>query len=200
MFNQIFFIKRRVSSAVASINNIKIVEVYGGGGGSGSTYKFSYVVLFNKNSVAFSLNGTSIQFAAAVGTIWSITNLSGTIPANGFFLVQEGSSGGTGSVLPISADVTGTIIMSRSGGKIAFLNTQIAASGCPVTAGNPNLVDFLGYGTANCFEGSGTGPASTGTNSTRRTNICVDTNNNAADFSSAVTNPRNSASVISVCP
>ena len=94
--------------------------------------------------------------------------------------------------------------MSATAGKVALVSgtTNLTGNGCPLGG---FIVDFLGYGaTANCFE---TAPiAVSGTNSNARsvirTNSCVDTNKNSADFSNPTTAPvaRNSLTTPTVCP
>jgi hypothetical protein len=83
--------------------------------------------------------------------------------------------------------------MGATAGKVALVSDQVAQSGaCP----SGTVVDFVGYGVnANCFEGSGAAPAPSNTTADfRGDGGCVESNNNAADFSIADPAPRNSAS------
>jgi predicted extracellular nuclease len=89
------------SSASAQV---VISQIYGGGGNSGATYKQKYVELFNAGSASVTLTGKSIQYASSAGTNWSgKVNLSGSIAANGYFLVVVGS-GLNGTDIPVTAD------------------------------------------------------------------------------------------------
>ena len=69
---------------------------------------------------------------------------------------------------------------------------------CPLP--NANIVDFVGWGNAGCYEGTGNAPTHSNTNVTQRKFLgCFDTDNNAADFVSASFNLRNSASPKHCC-
>jgi len=81
--------------------------------------------------------------------------------------------------------------MSATAGKVALTKTTTL-----LTVSNPvgqaNVVDFVGYGTANAFEGSGAAPAPSATTSDLRAGGgATDTNDNAADFTAGTVNPRN---------
>jgi hypothetical protein len=176
---------------------VVINEVYGGGGNSGATYKNDFIELYNNGISPVSLTGWSVQYASSAGTTWQVTNLSGSIPAHGYYLIQE-SQGAGGTVDLPTPDATGTIPMSATAGKVALANSTTALSGgCP-TGGS--IIDFVGYGGANCFEGSGPTTAPSNTTSVQRTTTGQDTNNNAADFSSGSPSPTNSASGIDTTP
>ncbi|KAI7255597.1 hypothetical protein KC345_g11108 [Hortaea werneckii] len=91
--------------------------------------------------------------------------------------------------------------MSATAGKVALANTQTAITG-GVT--DPAVVDFLGFGTANEFEGTKLSALSNTTSAQRKSEdgnnsgpgkgAGLDTNNNSMDFVVAsVLTPRNSA-------
>lgn len=171
--------------------NVVISQIYGGGGNSGATYRNDYVELFNPGGSTVSVSGWSVQYASSSGTSWQVANLSGSIAANSYYLLQLASGGANGVTLP-TPNATGAINISGSNGKLALVTNQVALSGAnPV--GGVTLADFVGYGTANAFEGSAAAPA--GGNSTaifRKNDGATDTGDNAADFSSGTPNPRNS--------
>src|SRR4051812_16569871 len=177
--------------------SIVISQVYGGAGcgtAGCSTYKNDFIELFNRSGSAVSVNGWSVQYAAATGTSWQVTNLPNvSIPAGGYLLVAEGAGANGVNNLP-TPDVTGTIAMSATAAKVALVNTTTALTGaCPSGA---SIVDLIGYGsTASCFEGSGPAPApSTTTADLRLNGGFTDTDNNDADFATGAPNPRNSSS------
>jgi uncharacterized protein len=180
----------RLAGAAAPL--VTISQVYGGGGNSGATYTHDFIELYNRGDQPVSLDGWSLQYTSAAGTTWQITPLSGAIAPGGYFLVQQAQ--GTGGTLPLPApDVTGTVALNASAGKVALANTSAALAGaCPLAG---PVVDFAGYGsTANCFEGSG--PTATLSNTTaalRKDGGATDTDDNAADFDVGPPNPRNSA-------
>ncbi len=169
--------------------DVVISQIYGGGGNSGATYRNDYVELFNRGTQPANVSGWSVQYASASGSTWQVGNLSGTIPGSGYYLVQLASGGAIGAPLPI-ANVTDSINISGANGKLALVNNQVALSGSnPI--GNSAIQDFVGYGTANAFDGSGAAPA--GGNAVaifRKNGGNTDTDDNSADFITDTPNPR----------
>ena len=184
----------RVASAAGTI---VISQVYGGGGNAGATFKQDFVELFNPGVAVIDVTGWSVQYAAATGSAWQATVLSGTIAPGRYYLVQEAQGAGGTVDLP-APDASGNMAMAATAGKVALANTASVLTGsCPAGAG---IVDFVGYGTATCFEGAGASPAPGNTTAVARAaGGCADTNDNAADFSTAAPNPLNSASPAQPC-
>ena len=181
----------------ASTGGVVISQVYGGGGNSGSVYKNDFIELFNSSASPVSLAGWSVQYASTTGTSWQVTALSGTIAPGGYFLVQEAAGTGGTTALP-AANVVGTIPMGATGSKVALVSSITALTGsCPL---GPSVIDFIGSGAANCFEGSGAAPAPSNANSNlRKADGCTDTDVNSADFVAVAAAPRNSASATRTC-
>lgn len=172
---------------------VVISQVYGGGGNSGATLKNDFIELRNNGPTAVDLTGWSVQYASSTGTTWNgRTNLSGSIPAGGFYLIQQAQGAGGTADLP-TPDATGTIAMAGTAGKVALSRSTTALTGACPTA-DANVVDFVGFGSAaNCFEGSApTGTLSNTTAALRGGDGSIDTNNNGADFAVGAPNPRNS--------
>lgn len=173
--------------AAAASSTVVISEVYGGGGNSSATLTNDFVELRNLGATPVSIDGWSVQYASASGTSWQVTPLSGSIPAGGRYLVQEAAGTGGTTALP-TADAIGTIPMSGTAGKVALATSTTACdTTCATTA-----VDFVGYGTATTYEGSGPAPAPSNTASTARTGT-TDTDDNAADFAAGAPTPTNAA-------
>jgi len=174
-------------------------QVYGGGGNSGAPLRNDFIELFNAGSSAVNLSGWSVQYSGATAATWNVTLLPTVLLAPGqYFLIQEASGGTNGSSLP-APDVIGTINLAATAGKVALVHATSALTGsCP---SDPNIADLVGYGnTASCFEGMA--PAIAPSNTTaivRGSGGCSDTHNNAADFSLAAANPRNTASAMHSC-
>src|SRR5947209_5586146 len=127
--------------AAAVSPNIVISQVYGGAGcgtAGCSTYKNDYIEVFNRGTAAQSINGWSVQYAAATGTSWQVTNLPNvSIQPGQYFLVAESAGANGVSVLP-TPDATGTIAMSATAAKVALVSSTTALAGaCPTT----NVVD-----------------------------------------------------------
>jgi len=177
--------------------SIVISQVYGGGGNSGATYKNDFVELHNRGDQPMDLAGYSVQYASASGTTWLMTTLNGTIAPGGYYLIQC-ASGVSGSALP-AADLLSATNLSGTAGKVALVaDTTVLSGSCPLGA---NVVDFVGYGTANCSEGSATAPgAADNTQSILRSAAgCADTGDNGVDFTASAVTPRNAATPASFC-
>ncbi len=186
---------------------VVISQVYGGGGTTSATYTNDYVELFNRGTTAQNLANWSIQYASATGTgsfSGNVTGLSGSIPPGGYFLVGLASGGTVGAPLP-TTNATGSINMSGSSGKVILANvaTGIACNGgsTPCSAGQlAQIVDLVGYGSANYYEGSAAAPTLSSTLAAFRAGAgCTDSNNNSADFSAATPAPRNASSPTAAC-
>jgi uncharacterized protein (TIGR03437 family) len=175
---------------------IVISQLYGGGGNSGSTLRNDFIELFNRGNTAVNVAGWSVQYASAAGTSWDRTLLSGTIAPGQYYLLQEAEGSGGSSSLP-SSDANGGINLSATSGKVALVsNSNVLTGSSPAGL---QIIDFVGYGTANFAEGKPTDALSNTAAAIRRSSGCADTNNNQADFSIGGPNPRNSRSPMNVC-
>ncbi|WP_323143975.1 ExeM/NucH family extracellular endonuclease [Massilia phyllosphaerae] len=183
------------ASALAAPGDVVISQVYGGGGNNGATHQNDFIELFNRSNAAVDLSTWSVQYASSAGTTWQLTRLTGTIQPGQYYLVQEAVGAGAGAPLP-QADATGTLAMSATAGKVALVSAQTALSGAAPTA---NVQDFVGFGGANFSETSPTPTLSNSTAAIRNGAGCVDTNNNAADFTVAGAIPRNTTSPRNQC-
>jgi predicted extracellular nuclease len=168
------------SGNALAAGDVVISQVYGGGGNSGATYTNDFIELTNRTGVDIDLTAWSVQYAASTGTNWSRTNLVGSIPAGGTYLIQE--SAGTGGTTPLpSPRVTGTIAMAAGAGKVVLVASQTTiASGtvCPAVA-----VDIVGYGSSTtCSESAPTPTLSNTTAAIRKGSGTEDTDSNGADF------------------
>ncbi len=147
-------------------NHVVISEVYGAGGNSGATYKNDFIELYNPTPNAISLVGWSVQYASATGTAsWAVTNITGTIPAKGFYLIQEATGTGGTTNLP-TPNAIGMIAMAAANGKVILCNVTTAQSGANPTSAN--IIDKVGYGSANGFETAPTGTSLTSITSVER--------------------------------
>ena len=181
----------------APSSGVVISQIYGGGGNATATYKNDFVELYNGSASAVSVEGWTVQYASSAGTSWQTTTLHGTIGSGHYYLVQEGAGAGGTASLP-TPDASGGIAMSATTGKVALVSNGIALSGaCPINV-NSAIVDFVGFGGANCFEGSAaTATLANATAAFRNDGGRQDTNDNGADFGTPVApTPRNSASPV----
>jgi uncharacterized protein len=194
--------------AGATSPTIVISQVYGGGGNLNAPYTNDYVELFNRGTAPASLSGWSVQYASATGTGNFASNpialLSGVLASGQHYLVQQASGGANGAPLPLP-DASSTVNMSATAGKVIVANTTtgLACNGgsTPCTPAQlAQIVDLVGYGGANFFEGSGAAPTLSNTTAgLRLAGGCTETDNNAADFAAGAPNPRNTLSPTNVC-
>lgn len=183
-------------------NTVKISQVYGGGGNSGSTYTNDFIEIFNEQSTPVDVSSWSVQYDSAGDSgVWQVTNLcpAGTgcniLPGH-YYLIQESKGAGGTTSLP-TADAIGIIALSSTNGKVALVADTAPMSGaCPTGA---SLVDFVGYGSANCSEGSPTSALSNTSAAVRKGNGCVDTDHNVNDFVTIGPIPRNGAAPPNFC-
>jgi hypothetical protein len=172
--------------------HLVISQVYGAGGNSGAALRNDYIEIFNPTSAAVSLSGLSVQYASSAGTSWSNTTAlpARTLQPGQYFLISEFSGGANGTALP-AADATGTINMSGTAGKVALVKgtTSLPASATPT---NANVIDWVAFGSgATPAEGATPTATLSPTTAAFRTNECVDTDNNGADFTVKAVAPRN---------
>lgn len=185
--------------SVAAFSNAQIVinEIYGGGGNSGATLKNDFIELKNIGSSVASLNGATIQYAPATGAFTQYHTLPNiTLNPGQAYLIQEATGGGGTVDLP-SPNFIATTIINFNGTPNPSLGIGIAmTSGKIVLASNTtqvtgptasNVIDFVGYGTVDQFEGAGAAPSPTTLTSITR--ISGDTNNNVVDFMIATASP-----------
>src|SRR5690606_26830708 len=197
----------------AASPNIVISQVYGGGGNASATYTHDFIELFNRGTTPVSVAGWSVQYTSATGTgnfganTSQITPLPDVVIAPGqYFLIQEAPGSGGTTPLP-TPDVTDStpINMRATGGKVALATTNVSL-GCngSSTPCSPEalalIVDMVGIGNDNFFEGAGPTPAPSNTTSVfRLSDGCIDSDNNNIDFFAAAPVPRNSASPLHDC-
>lgn len=193
-----------VQTVQAASTNIVISQVYGGGGNVGGIYTNDFVELYNLGSSTISLDGWSIQYTSATGTgnfganSGLLTPLTGTLAPGQYFLIQESAGANVFASLPTPNLIDDSPInISGIGGKVALVNT-ITPLGCngSTTPCNPtalaSIVDLVGWGTANFYEGSGPAPATSNSTAViRKLNGAQDTDNNVSDFIAGAPNPRN---------
>lgn len=178
--------------ANALSSDVVISGVYGGGGNSGATIKNDYIELANLTGSPINVSGWSVQYASAAGAVFQMTNLSGTIPANGRYLVQQAAGAGGTLSLP-TPDATGSIPMSGTSGVVALVTAQIPLVGCGISCATaPNVKDLVGYGATANVE-TLAAPGLTNTTAAARSGSMADTDNNSVDFTSGVPKATNSA-------
>lgn len=189
---------------------VVISQVYGGGGNSGAPLKNDFVELFNRSGAEQALAGLSLQYASATGTgnlgassSQLVVLPEATLEPGEYFLVQL-AGGSNGEPLP-APDADGTINMAAASGKVALATgtTSLGCNGGSTACSDEQLariVDLVGFGGANFFEGDAAAPTLSNTTAAlRKGEGCTDTDDNAADFASGTPTPHNSSSLVTVC-
>ena len=203
--------------AHASTSGLVISQVYGGGGSTATSpvpaYKVDWIELFNAGTSAVNLGGLSLQYGSATGDYGSSSSNIAALPSFSLapgqrYLVSAvaNPANSTGAALPVAADAgTFSFALANASGKIALVSGTAAlgcggTTACGTTAA-ARIVDLVGYGTSNRYEGSAAvGTLSTTTAAVRAAGGCTDTDNNSADFSVAGSPvPRNSAATLTPC-
>ncbi|MBF4584654.1 ExeM/NucH family extracellular endonuclease [Curtobacterium sp. VKM Ac-2887] len=181
-------------------SGLVIEEAYLKAGSNGAFYNQKFIEIGNPTDAPVSLDGWSLQYRSATSSgAFSTSALEGTVPAEGTFLVSMAGNGGAtpvGADLPTADDTaslnpsgtTGTLVLSDA-------STPVALAAGPVTTGTAGVVDLLGYGASNTFEG--TVRTVEGANAVPNGLVrqgTKDTDDNGADFSVTTTlTPRNAA-------
>ncbi|NKX56334.1 ExeM/NucH family extracellular endonuclease [Arthrobacter mobilis] len=165
---------------------VVINEAYLSGGSAGAAYRNKFVELYNPTDAAVSLEGWSLQYRSATGTAdpTGVVPLNGSIAPKGHFLVQASSNGTNGAELP-AADVVSTLRPSGTSGTLILASQADALAGLGTgdVRDRAKVVDLLGYGSSNTFEGRAAAAPSGNTDvkSLNRTGA-ADTDDNRADF------------------
>jgi hypothetical protein len=203
-----------VATSAFAANQIRISQVYGGGGSTTGTpsWQQDYVELFNGGATAVNVGNWAIEYGSSTGT-WNNAGgstyssnyvlPSGTmIQPCGYLLVAFKLSTavytGTDLATVVTPDFYSTVTpisMSGTNGKVMLTHTL---SGTAVACGAEGVVieDKFAYGpSSTCAETTPTASLSTTTGAVRNVGGLTDTDSNVADFT-VTTNPtpRNSAS------
>lgn len=190
----------RLTTFSATNPQVVISQVYGGGGNSGATLRSDFIELHNRGNTAVSVAGWSVQYASATGSTWNKTDLTGSIPAGGYYLIKQADGSNTlASALP-TPDASGSITMSATTGKVVLVsNTTQQTGSCPIGV---SIIDRVGFGsTANCVSGWGANTAApSNTNAVlRKDGGCLYTGVPGNDFVAAAPLPRNTSTAPLVC-
>lgn len=194
-------------AAMATVANAQIVinEVYGGGTNKGASFKNDFVELVNIGSSEETLSGASLMYASATGTFNSYHSLPDiTLTPGQKYLIEMVPTKPSTEGADIVADYqitnntsfkdgrvfSGGFSLAATNGKIALVkgNVQITSST------QAEVIDFVGYGSADIFEGNGAAPVLTATTSAQRISL-TDTNDNKNDFEKKTPTPENKSTL-----
>ncbi|MBM9433901.1 ExeM/NucH family extracellular endonuclease, partial [Flaviflexus equikiangi] len=177
-------------------SDVVINEVFARGGSANQAYTNKFIELYNPTDEAISLDGLSLQYIPADKANASATiNLSGSVPAEGYFLIQGGSNGSNGAALP-TPDLVTTLNTGGGGGVVALVNGTTSLTGLPAgdLSADDRFIDLVGWGTAERYETAVAAVVGGNSDSGSITRTAgADTDNNLADFTWATTpTPQNS--------
>jgi len=173
---------------------LTISQIYANGGQTGSTYAQSFVELHNPSNRTVSLDGHSLQVSPN-GMVWTKAldlPVMTLLPPGSYYLVSFGMPAGNGAGLPMANAGSGATLPPTSG--LVVLSSSTATYGCGAAK-----VDLVGYGGVGCAESSPAPQLSLTTAALRGNDGCLDTNSNAADFTTTTPVPRTLASMTHVC-
>jgi hypothetical protein len=201
----LFLLPNAISVEAQTIadSNIRISQIYTRGGEAGSTFQNDYIELFNRGNVDVDINGWTLSIANFAGTPPNIqissagvkfNNPNGIIIGPGkHFLIKFGGSGTGGQPINNPDANLNPVPISDTGGQIVLVakDKTLPFGYCPAA---PDLsgvvVDYVGYGTAICYERTVTLAPQPDKSLTRVGGGCTDNNDNLADFSFAAPSPR----------
>lgn len=199
-----------IASSAFAANQLRISQVYSGGGASSGspTYTKDYVEIFNSGVTPVNIGDWVLEYGSAAGNWGSAATNYFTFPTGtviqpcSYMLVALGSVGTVGGTITPTPDFTSTnMSMSATAGKVGLFNALNANVACGAEAAG-TLVDKVAWGTANCAENTAVAqPTSSAWGMVRNSAGITDTDNNVNDFT-LVQNPvpRNSQSPINpVC-
>ncbi|HWA52107.1 MAG TPA: lamin tail domain-containing protein [Patescibacteria group bacterium] len=163
----ISFISSQNSSVLAETDHVDIYQIQIAGAGTGhSTNEF--IELANPTNSAVDLSNWKLTRKTKGGTEGDlVATMSGTVPANGFFLITSDTYPG-----PTTGDLT-----YDDGSPTVSTNSTVLLYGSDGTT----VIDKVGMGTASDFEGTATVNPGDG-KSIERISPSTDTDNNSSDF------------------
>jgi hypothetical protein len=171
---------------------VVISQVYSGGGSADGTYANDFIELFNRSNSTVNLKGWSVQYAAGKSKSWKVMKLEGKLKPGHYLLLQQSAGAAdaaAGQPMP-TPDMTGKLALAVGAGKVGLMKSNKANDDfCPTAS---KLVDFVGYGTANCAENGVPTPQLANTMAAVRAGGgCIDSDKNAADMQIVAPTPRN---------
>lgn len=175
-------------------DDVVISEAYLNGGSSGATFTNKFIELSNPTDESIDVSGWSVQYRSFSST----ASFSGLIELGdhhiepgGTLLISGNANAANGAALP-TPDIESNIAFSgnANGGTLALSKDATRLSGDSASVlGSDALVDLVGYGASNTFEGSSPAPREYSVTSSLNRTASADSDDNAADFAGADPTP-----------
>jgi uncharacterized protein len=184
------------ASAAMAANQIRISQVYGGGGAGATTtvtYQNDYVEIFNSGGTAVNIGGWTLEYGSATGSWGSSAGNIFTFPANTLiqpcsYILVASTTGVSGNGPALTGyDFGMTLTIGAASGKVALFNAVNTNLACGLELAG-TLQDKVAFGTANCSEVTAVGVMSATSGAVRNLGGMTDTDSNVADFT-VTTNP-----------
>jgi len=157
------------------INELSVDSVIGTGGTDDD-----WIELYNPTTGIIELSNWSIQKTSASGATSSAVKitLDGiSIPSNGYYLIVRDDAS-TSPALTVLADLKSPTLSLAVNNIIYLVNDNNKI----MDSADPNIVDFVGFGTVSYYEGSAAASNPPETKSISRVPEGEDTNHNSIDF------------------
>ena len=191
-------------------DHVLLSEVWGDGGYTDVPFANDYIELYNPTADPVDLTDWSIAYApynrgnnTVVPTYPLTITGSSTIPPGGYYLIQGQSDPNGGGVALPDADATVDIdynLFDYRDGFIALLDTPTAPTlptgDINAAVAGKHIIDAVGYGTANTYEGTKQPTNLSGETSVSRVPVDNDSNDSNLDWTLGDLTPTNSAGVV----
>jgi predicted extracellular nuclease len=178
-------------------NNLVVSQIYGAGGNNGATYNRDFIELFNRSAEPLSLSGLYLHYHSATGTGGSsvLALPADTLEPGQYYLITF-ATGNNGSALDNGDLDSKAFSMGASAGRVSI---STRSTSIPAGSADASMVEIVGFGNANVSETAAAPSPSATTSISRKSAGCIDTDNNAADFTAGAIAPRRKSTPFASC-